>query len=72
MHQLRQSSRVWEPVQDIQMYPKHRKADPADSDFLEKQGPSYFNHGIRAFFHNNPSLIHLFPEPSTVQAKDDE
>ena len=59
-------------MQDIQVNRKYRKADLADSDFLEKQGSTYFNHGIRSYCHNNPSLIHLFPEPSMVQAQDQD
>lgn len=60
------------PMQDMQMNRKYRKADLADSDFLEEQGSRYFNHPLRQWLHARPaSSLLIFPEPGTVLAEAD-
>jgi hypothetical protein len=54
----------------MQMTRKYRKCDLADSEFLENQGDTYFNRGIRKWFHQRPS-VHLFPEPASTVPADD-
>ena len=60
-----------ESLQDMQMRKKYRKADPADSDFLEEQGERYFNHSLRQWMHKRPSVL-IFPEPAWTPAADDD
>jgi len=54
----------------LQMSPSYRKSDPADSDFLEQQGPANFNHPLRKWLHARPSPL-IFPEPTALAPVDE-
>jgi hypothetical protein len=61
-------------LQDIRFYHKHRKADCADSDFLEEQGKAYHNHFVRRFFedrfHRGSEFGRLFPVANEVDSEE--
>jgi hypothetical protein len=61
-------------MQDIRIYHKHRKADCADADFLETQGPTYQDHSIRRFFQSRfgrgIEYTRLFPSETDVETEE--
>lgn len=56
------------------MTKSYRKADPADSDWLESQGKANYDHSLRRFltargYHGRS--VHIFPEPSAIDPSDE-